>query len=48
MRVGLSEALALALVLIVLCGGIGLLIIFDMFGAPHSRRKFWFEFWRSR
>lgn len=25
-----------------------LLIVFDAFGAPHSRPKFWFEFWRSR
>lgn len=23
-------------------------IVFDMFGAPHPRPKFFFEFWRDR
>lgn len=23
-------------------------VMFDMFGAPHRRKKHWFEFWREK
>jgi len=25
-----------------------MLIVFDMFGAPHRNKKMWFQFWRSK